>query len=122
MSKGKKNTPTPEANAEANSASASATVAQAPKVKTATFNYPERTDGPKPAPGHTLRGMAIELLHGGATLDQMVKATEAWYTARGSFPRTSVYARAVELVRLVNKANGYGLSQDPKSGVITIVG
>lgn len=90
--------------------------------RTAKFDYPARVDGPRPAAGHTLRGKAIALLTGGATLDEVCQLTEEFYIARGSHPKTSVYARAVELVRLVAKSNGYGLATDPETGIISIVG
>ncbi|KKK55490.1 hypothetical protein LCGC14_3074010, partial [marine sediment metagenome] len=35
---------------------------------------------------------------GGATLSDVCELTERFYTARGSFPKTPVYQRAVELV------------------------
>ena len=92
--------------------------------KSPVFNYPASKDDNKPraAAGHTLRGMAIALLHGGATLKDVCELTERFYTARGSFPKTPVYQRAVELVRLVAKDNGYGLTHDTETGIISITG
>ena len=99
-----------------------AILADAPKA-TASFNYPERVDGPRPPRDPScLRARAIALLTGGATLAEVVALTEAFYVARGRHPKTRTYARAVELVRLVAKGNGYGLATDAKTGIIKITG
>ena len=97
-------------------------LASAPKA-TASFNYKARVDGPRPPRDPScLRALAISLLSGGATLADVVELTEGFYVKRGKHPKTSTYQRAVELVRLVAKSNGYGLEHDMATGIIKIAG